>query len=62
MTRRRSYTAAAAGAVVLVVCVVVGFRIYPSAPWFLPVAGSAVFGFVLGVLLRIRRVRGRPGR
>ncbi|ROS38664.1 hypothetical protein [Amycolatopsis thermoflava] len=58
MARRRSFTAAAVGAVVLVVCVILGFRIYPSAPWFLPVASSAV----LGVLLRIRRERGRPGR
>ncbi|AIJ22418.1 hypothetical protein [Amycolatopsis methanolica] len=47
---------------VLVVCVVLGFRNYPSAPWFLPVASSAAFGFVLGILLRIRRERGRPGR
>ncbi len=48
----------AVGAVVLVVCVILGFRIYPSAPWSLSVASSAV----LGVLLRIRRERGRPGR
>lgn len=59
MPSRRLWGGVVVFTILLIACVIIGFRVYSQAPWFLPIASCAMAGITFGLLIRIFRMRRR---